>query len=60
MRAMDGTSETGSPAEGEVAVLLAEASAPATLDQTMFFRAGGDPNIFYLHGYWTSRPMRHW
>ena len=27
----------------------------ATLDQTMFFRAGGDPNIFYLHGYWASR-----
>jgi hypothetical protein len=24
----------------------------ATVDQTMFFRAGGDPNIFYLHGYW--------
>jgi hypothetical protein len=25
----------------------------ATVDQTMFFRAGGDPNIFYLHGHWT-------
>lgn len=24
----------------------------ATLDQTPFLRAGGDPNIFYLHGYW--------
>ncbi|MBS0366899.1 MAG: DUF1214 domain-containing protein [Proteobacteria bacterium] len=24
----------------------------ATLDQTPFFKAGGDPNIFYLHGYW--------
>ncbi len=28
----------------------------ATVDQTMFFRAGGDPNIFYLHGYWSLRP----
>jgi len=28
----------------------------ATVDQTMFFRAGGDPNIFYLHGYWTLKP----
>ena len=28
----------------------------ATLDQTMFFRAGGDPNIFYLHGYWRLQP----
>lgn len=25
----------------------------ATTDQAMFFRAGGDPTIFYLHGYWT-------
>lgn len=24
----------------------------ATVDQTPFRRAGGDPNIFYLHGYW--------
>lgn len=24
----------------------------ATVDQTMFWRAGGDPTIFYLHGYW--------
>ncbi len=23
-----------------------------TVDQTLFRRAGGDPNIFYLHGYW--------
>jgi hypothetical protein len=28
----------------------------ATIDQTVFFRAGGDPNIFYLHGYWTLKP----
>jgi hypothetical protein len=27
----------------------------ATVDQTMFMRAGGDPNIFYLHGYWSLR-----
>lgn len=25
----------------------------ATVEQTMFQRAGGDPNIFYLHGYWS-------
>jgi hypothetical protein len=24
----------------------------ATVDQSMFYRAGGDPTIFYLHGYW--------
>ncbi len=24
----------------------------ATKDQSMFFRAGGDPTIFYLHGWW--------
>lgn len=24
----------------------------ATIDQTMFWRSGGDPMIFYLHGYW--------
>jgi hypothetical protein len=24
-----------------------------TVDQTMFVRTGGDPVIFYLHGYWT-------
>ena len=23
-----------------------------TVDQTMFFRAGGDAMIYYLHGYW--------
>jgi hypothetical protein len=22
----------------------------------MFFKAGGDPNIFYLHGYWALQP----
>jgi hypothetical protein len=27
----------------------------ATIDQSVFFRAGGDPNIFYLHGYWTLK-----
>lgn len=27
-------------------------NALATRDQTMFFRAGGDETIFYLHGYW--------
>jgi hypothetical protein len=25
----------------------------ATVDQASFRRAGGDPNIFYLHGYWS-------
>ena len=24
----------------------------ATVDQSVFRKAGGDPNIFYLHGYW--------
>src|SRR5580658_2581074 len=28
----------------------------ATLDQTLFFKSGGDPNIFYLHGYWQLQP----
>lgn len=28
----------------------------ATTDQTMFFRAGGDPTIHYLHGYWKLAP----
>ena len=27
----------------------------ATIDQALFFRAGGDPNIFYLHGYWSAQ-----
>jgi hypothetical protein len=27
-----------------------------TSDQTMFIRAGGDPMIHYLHGYWTLAP----
>jgi len=27
-----------------------------TLDQGVFIRAGGDPNIFYLHGYWRIAP----
>jgi hypothetical protein len=26
-----------------------------TVEQEMFFRSGGDPNIFYLHGYWTLK-----
>jgi hypothetical protein len=28
----------------------------ATTDQTMFYKAGGDPTIFYLHGYWKLGP----
>lgn len=28
----------------------------ATIDQTRFFRAGGDPTIFYLHGWWQLAP----
>jgi len=28
--------------------------------QEMFQRAGGDPEIFYLHGYWTLRPGEAW
>lgn len=29
-----------------------------TTDQTMFAAAGGDPNIYYLHGYWDV-PVDH-
>lgn len=25
-------------------------------DQSVYARAGGDPTIFYAHGYWTLRP----
>lgn len=28
----------------------------ATTDQSMFYKAGGDPTIFYLHGYWKLAP----
>ncbi|MFD9960118.1 DUF1214 domain-containing protein [Amycolatopsis sp. NPDC058986] len=28
--------------------------------QDFFQRAGGDPEIFYLHGYWTLRPGEAW
>ena len=35
-----------------VQMFQAKPNELATIDQTMFFRAGGDPNIFYLHGYW--------
>jgi len=28
----------------------------ATIDQSMFIRAGGDPMIHYLHGYWRLAP----
>lgn len=28
--------------------------------QEMFQQAGGDPEIFYLHGYWTLRPGQAW
>jgi hypothetical protein len=28
--------------------------------QEMFQRAGGDPEIFYLHGYWTLQPGEAW
>jgi hypothetical protein len=28
----------------------------ATVDQSLFRQAGGDPNIFYLHGYWAVAP----
>ncbi|MPZ84677.1 MAG: DUF1214 domain-containing protein [Actinophytocola sp.] len=28
--------------------------------QEMFQRAGGDPEIFYLHGYWTLAPGQAW
>ncbi len=38
---------------------LFQAQEPNTLpprDQAMFQAAGGDPNIFYYHGYWTLAP----
>lgn len=28
----------------------------ATIEQSPFFRAGGDPTIFYLHGWWQLEP----
>lgn len=28
--------------------------------QEMFFKAGGDPEIFYLHGYWRLEPGQAW
>ena len=27
-----------------------------TVDQTLFFKAGGDPMIYYLHGWWELKP----
>lgn len=30
------------------------------LDQTPYWRAGGDPNIFYLHGYWRLAADEAW
>lgn len=32
----------------------------ADFGQDMFQRAGGDPEIYYLHGYWTLRPGQAW
>ena len=29
-----------------------------TVDQTMFFKAGGDPMIHYLHGWWEIEPQQ--
>ncbi len=37
-------------------MLLADVNRLATIDQTMFQKAGGDPTIFYLHGYWKLAP----
>jgi hypothetical protein len=34
----------------------AQPNTLATVDQTLFLKGGGDPNIFYLHGYWTLAP----
>ncbi len=28
----------------------------ATTDQQMFYKAGGDPTIYYLHGFWDLKP----
>jgi hypothetical protein len=33
-------------------VFQSEPNTLATVDQSLFRKAGGDPNIFYLHGYW--------
>jgi hypothetical protein len=47
---VEGTAKTFA---GWTDMLMAEQyNALATVDQTMFWRAGGDPTIFYLHGYW--------
>jgi len=32
----------------------------ADFGQEVFQRAGGDPEIFYLHGYWSLRPGEAW
>ena len=32
----------------------------ADFGQEMFQKAGGDPEIFYLHGYWTLEPGQAW
>jgi hypothetical protein len=37
-------------------VFRAKPNALETVDQTPFRKAGGDPNIFYLHGYWQIAP----
>lgn len=29
-------------------------------DQSIFQKTGGDPNIFYLHGYWALKPDQAW
>src|SRR3977135_4300335 len=41
---------------GWAQMFQAKPNTLATRDQAPFIRAGGDPNIFYLHGYWTVEP----
>lgn len=41
-------------------MFMARPNELADFGQEMFQRAGGDPEIFYLHGYWSLRPGEAW
>ncbi|GAB3491075.1 DUF1214 domain-containing protein [Amycolatopsis cihanbeyliensis] len=41
-------------------LFMARPNELADFGQNMFQRAGGDPEIYYLHGYWTLRPGEAW
>lgn len=60
MRAADFVVNTAKLFSGWISLFMSRPNEIIDWGQEMFLKAGGDPQIFYIHGYWRLEPNQAW